>query len=119
MKKSDIKKLDACSRERCKEEYGDRCVICGQSGNINIHHYIGRRMRSCRWYIPNLVPLCPKHHTLGLWSAHQNPEYFRIAMIDRRGKQWLEDLTNQSNKTFKGTYEDVLAYLKGEKDNYC
>jgi len=118
MKKSEIKKLDTLSRKRCKEEYGVRCLICGRTGYLNIHHYTSRRMRSCRWYIPNLIPLCPKCHTFGLWSAHQNPEWFRKQMLDLRGKKWLDDLVARSNKIYKGSYERVLKYLNGEIEDY-
>lgn len=63
--------------------------------------------------------LCPEHHTFGLWSAHQNPEYFRSQMLDIRGNKWLKDLTKQSSKTFKGNFETVKKYLEGELKNYC
>jgi len=116
MKKTDIKKLDKLVAKMCKEEAKFQCELCGKSGDecqLHPHHYIGRRNRALRWYLPNLIVLCASHHTMGLWSAHQNPEWFRGEMLNRRGKEWLKDITQKARLQFRGTYQEVLGYLEG------
>lgn len=117
MTKKETNKLDKLWRQAVKDHYGEGCLICNKKEGLNIHHYIGRRNRATRWYIPNGCSLCPYHHTFSIWSAHQNPEWFRKEMLDRRGTKWMKELERQSNKIFKGTYQDVLDHLEG-KDSY-
>ncbi len=117
MTKSETNKLDKLAREKARENYGKRCIICGNE-NVNIHHLEGRRIKSCRWYLPNLVPLCALHHTFGTFSAHQSPLRFYKAMLDLVGQKYLDDVQKQSLKIFKGTYQTVLDYLEGKIKNY-
>ncbi len=122
MTKQQIKKLDIIWAKKVKENASFRCEIEGGGESVcslNSHHYIGRRNRSTRWYIPNGVCLSSLRHTFGTQSAHQDPEYFRKCMIDLRGQAWLDDIIKQSNKIFKGSYEDVLEYLNGNSENYA
>lgn len=95
----------------------DRCTICGKPGN-NPHHYITRRNRAIRWYLPAGICLCPLHHTLGTKSAHKDPEWFRSQMLDIRGRKWLDDVVQQSNKICKANYQTVKDYLDGKRENY-
>lgn len=111
MSKSEIKRLDKLWREKALEFWGDTCEICDKP-NPNVHHYIGRRNRAVRWYIPNSVPLCPLHHVFGTQSAHQDPEWFRTIMLNIRGEKWLRELVKESNKISKKSYEEVLKYLE-------
>lgn len=117
MKKKEINKLDKIWKEKIKEH--GKCEIDGISNcQIHAHHYIGRRNRATRWYLPNGFCLSALRHTMGVQSAHENPEWFRNEALNKRGQEWLDDIIKQSNKMFKGTYEEVLAYLNGETDNY-
>lgn len=121
MTKSEIKKLDKLWKEKLFEDMDFKCELTGlQKGQIQLHphHYIGRRNRATRWYLPNGVCLSASKHTMSIWSAHQNPEWFRSQMLDLRGQKWLNDLQNQSNKVFKGTYDQVKDYLEGKTKNY-
>lgn len=121
MTKSQTHKLDLLWAKKVKENAGFRCEIDGTNENccqLNSHHYIGRRNRATRWYIPNGICLSAVRHTFGIQSAHQDPEYFRKEMLDRRGKKWLNDIILQSNKVCKVSYETVLNYLNGNSENY-
>jgi len=118
MKKTEIKKADKEWSLQVRKR--GKCELCGKSGEmcqLHPHHYVGRKNRATRWYLPNGICLCASHHTMGIRSAHQDPEWFRGEILKVRGKDWLKDIVNQSNKVFKGTYEQVIAHLTGE-DNY-
>ncbi len=122
MTKSENKKLLKIWGEKVFENAGNKCEITDTTADncqLHPHHYFGRRNRATKYYIPNVVCLSAVRHTLGVMSAHENPEWFRKEMLDIRGDKWLTDLIKQSNKVFKGTYQDVLDYLEGKKENYC
>jgi hypothetical protein len=112
------KQLDTIWSKKVKELAGGRCVICGETNYLNAHHYIGRQNKATRWYIPNGIAVCPKHHTFDVKSAHGNPEWFREVMLNARGKEWLDDIVLQSNKTFLKDFDKVDSYLKEELKNY-
>jgi len=119
MTKKNIKKLDALWSAHVKAEAGYKCELCGKNANecqLHGHHFIGRRNRATRWFLPNGIALCASHHTLSIWSAHENPEWFRSQMLDIRGMKWLKELITQSNKIFKGTMKEVLEHYAGKKD---
>lgn len=121
MKKSETKKLDDIWRVKIKENAGHKCEIDGTLANacqLHSHHFIGRRNKATRWYLPNGVCLSALRHKLSVWSAHENPEYFRKEMLDIRGQKWLNDLTRRANMTFKGSFQSVKDYLDGKTDNY-
>lgn len=121
MKRGEIKKLDKLWGKLVKEEAKFKCEICQKSGDecqLHPHHQIGRRHRSLRWWLPNGVCLCASHHTMGLWSAHENPEWYRTQMLDIRGLEWLRELQKRANLPFKGTYQQVLDYLEGRSEDY-
>jgi len=121
MTKKEIKKLDDIWRVLVKKDANYRCEISGQTKDqcqLHSHHFIGRANRATRWYLPNGVCLSASCHKLSLWSAHENPEWFRAQMLDRRGDKWRKDVVRQSTKTFKGTYRQVLDYLEGRSKNY-
>lgn len=122
MTKNEIKKLDNLWRKKVIEYYGVNCTIqeCYKSleKGINTHHFIGRRNRALRWYIPNGIPLCPGCHTFKAQSAHQDSPWFTDYMRSFRGDDWHKDLTGRRNTIFKGTYEQVYKYLIGEAETY-
>lgn len=120
MTNSEIRKLDKIWRDKVKEDANYRCEIDGTTDCVlNSHHYIGRRNRSTRWYLPNGICLSVARHKFSTKSAHEDPEYFRKMMLEIRGKKWLKDIYKQSNKPCKATYEEVLKYLNGDSNNYC
>ena len=121
MKKNEITKLDTLWAKIVKEEADYRCEISGlQKGQcqLNSHHFIGRRYRSLRWWLPNGVCLSASSHTLSCWSAHENPEWFRKEMLDLRGQKWLNELKVRANKIYKGDYQTVKDYLDDKREDY-
>lgn len=121
MKRSEIKKLDKLWSKKVKEDAGFRCEVCGKSNDecqLHPHHFWGRRIRATRWLLENGICLCASHHTMGLQSAHESPAWFIKYMRDLRGEEWYKSLEIQSNQKFKGTYQQVLDYLNGDKENY-
>ena len=106
------KVMDKLWRSKCIEYYGDACQICGDRTRTNLHHIIGRRNLAVRWYVPNGVPLCSKHHVYDIKSAHQDPVWFRDQMIQYRGVGWEKDLREQSNEIFDKDYGGVKNYLE-------
>jgi len=118
MKKTEIKKLDKEWSLQIRSL--GHCEYCGKQGDecqLHPHHYVGRRNRATRWYLPNGICLCASHHTLAVKSAHGDPEWFRGEMLKLRGKDWLNEIVAQSNKIFKGTFEQVQSHLEGD-NNY-
>ena len=122
MTKGEIKKLDKIWSAKVKEDALYRCEITGKKGDecqLHPHHFITRKNRSTRWYLPNGICLSAGKHTMEVVSAHGHPEWFRKQMLDIRGDKWLKDVVRQANKVFKGTYKEVLDYLEGKTNNYC
>lgn len=46
-------------RERCLEEHGEQCEICGTSVSVEVHHIDGDGSNND---LDNLVPICRDHH---------------------------------------------------------
>jgi hypothetical protein len=112
LKKTEIKKLDRKWSAIVRAK--GYCEWCGKTQYLNAHHYIGRRNRNVRWYVPNGVCLCAGCHTFKATSAHQHPEMFREFILDERGLGWLDDLIAKARidcLASKQIYEDVLKEL--------
>ena len=121
MTKAEIKKLDKLWAVRIKYDVNYECELTGENRamcQLHSHHFIGRRYRSLRWWLPNGVCLSASKHIMSIWSAHENPEWFRKQMLDLRGKKWLNSLNKRSNLIFKGTFQQVKDYLDGKTEDY-
>ncbi len=118
MTKSQVKTLDALWSEKVKELADFKCEICGKKNNLNSHHYIGRRSRITRWWLPNGICLCSGHHKLDLQSAHEHPDWFKKEMIIIRGNIWNKELNNRWNRYCKAEYKTIKEYLTGEIYEY-
>jgi len=121
MKRKDKNKLDKLASEKCKDNAGWKCEVCGKTKDqvqLHCHHVIGRRHFSLRWHLDNLTCLCASHHTLGLRSAHEHPIWFRKEMIGIRGQDWLDEIEKRSQTIWKGTFQQVKDYLDDIKGDY-
>lgn len=111
------RKFDKLWREAAIEKNGAHCEYCGSAYGLNVHHIIGRRNYSTRWYLPNAIVLCSKHHTFDTdFSAHQNPLEFHEWLLKKRGRAWLKDLMERKNqvwRNWKQYLEDIEKHLKG------
>lgn len=116
--KSLTRRFDKMWREICLEKARYCCEYCGDDKGLNVHHIIGRRNYSTRWYVPNGIVLCAKHHTFDSdFSAHQAPLSFHIWLMEKRGQEWHDDLMNQKNKVWRNwklKLEEIENYLKGQ-----
>ncbi len=73
--------LDKLWRSVNKLDYCEICATLPVEQRINYtqihpHHIIGRGHHITRWDLLNRIWLCPTHHTLGRYSAHQNALWF-------------------------------------------
>lgn len=90
------------------------CVISGMKATV-VHHFIGRRNKATRWYLPNAVPLTHEHHL----HAHAHPLGFEKYMIQKRGYKWYDNLRKQANKIAKNIqYQNVIDHLSGKREHY-
>ncbi len=97
-KKGLDKKLLKEWRDKCLERDNYKCVYCGKTETLNVHHILGRRARSTRYDIDNGITLCALHHTFGSqFSAHQTPTLFTEWLIKMHGQEWLDDLHKRFN----------------------
>ena len=110
MTKLETKKLDKLVRELINERDNHTCQYCGGPGN-NVHHLIGRRNRSVRWYPDNLILLCSGCHTFRTESFHQDPmtttAWFVAHYPDRYAR-----VMERKNKILKQSYEEVCSEIE-------
>lgn len=111
MTKGEINKLDKKFREVINERDMGRCVFCGGKGN-NVHHIVGRRNRSVRWYADNGLLLCPGCHTFRTNSFHQDP-MGTMAWFEETYPERYAAINARKNLILKQTYEEVMEELYG------
>jgi len=100
----------------CKCEYPDCNINYTQ---LHPHHLFSRRHASLRYEIRNGVALCSVHHSLGSFSAHNDPTFKdRLVACGVRPLELFEELSRQRNRIQKNTtawkqecYEKLKAYL--------
>jgi len=94
---------------RC--EYPDCSVRTTQ---LHPHHFYSRRHAAIRYDVDNGICLCPVHHTLGSFSAHQDPDFKdRIIGMGVRSQDWNDNLRLKRNMIVKNNqaFKDA-AYKK-------
>lgn len=120
LKQQKKKKKNLCDRlwiEAVKKAYGLQCLYPNcKSLKINIHHIIGRRNKNTRWYVPNGIPLCSKHHVFDQDSAHQNPLLFDEILLEQRGENWKSNLLTKSAQAWDKDYDRIIADLEKLKN---
>lgn len=105
MTKPEWRKLDKLAAQKCKDDAGWRCEVCGRDGVMHWHHYFSRRHTSTRWILPNLLCVCPACHKMSPWSFHEHPEWGRQKFIDLRGEDYLKKLESLTHKINKFDFE--------------
>ena len=102
MKKELINKLDDAWSKRIRQ-YG-RCEVCGKTNRLNAHHFYSRSIRVLRWDIDNGFCLCVGCHVFSPnFSAHKTPAEFFEWAVEKRGREWYDDL-----KTKKNTIKKII-----------
>lgn len=56
--------LWAKARKECLIAYGNKCFLCGATGELHVHHWMYTRTQrpDLKYDQSNLVPLCPRCH---------------------------------------------------------
>lgn len=87
---------DKCDKLYPQLRFGRCCALCQSMWRITpadcIHHIIHRGNPMMRFYLPNLIPLCNKHHQMIHNGEINEP-------ISERHR---DHLTQMNNKSFKG-----------------
>ena len=100
----------------CKERANFRCEYpdCDvRSSQLHPHHFYSRRNASIRYDPDNIIVLCPIHHTLGSFSAHNDPDFKdRIIATCVRSQDWNEKLRLKRNLIVKNNQAFKDAALK-------
>ena len=89
-KKTLAKEMDEIWKKKVKDRDDWRCQICGkkvEGRSCHAHHILPRQLKGLRWDTNNGITLCPYHHKLGLWSAHQNAIWFYGWMNENKKQQ--------------------------------
>lgn len=99
------------------------CEYCGiskESTRLNVHHVISRRNYSVKFYIPNAVVLCAKHHLFSSdFSAHQNSIEFARWILEKRGEAWYNDLLKHKQliwHNWKLHIDEIREHLQEEQN---
>lgn len=112
------KKLDDAWSLLVKIVAGYKCEYCGKTSPLNSHHVYSRSKLSTRWFIDNGVCLCVGHHTFSsTFSAHKTPTEFTEWIIDKKGREWYDNLRLMANKTMKlhlHEKQEILEFLQSE-----
>lgn len=86
--KREIKQLDLYWQKSVRERDGNKCVICGSTEKLNVHHIIPRENAFFRHEQANGIVLCVLHHRFSFEiSPHQAPFNFFNWMQDNREEQ--------------------------------
>jgi len=87
--KRERNKADKLWREKVKERFAGKCVVCGATQYVQCHHLLPRELAEWRVELENGILLCASHHKYSrLLSAHKNPVAFAVWMMDNRLEQW-------------------------------
>lgn len=95
-----------------REKRGNKCEICGKTGNTQCHHFIPKsRCLRLRFDPENIIVLCFScHHRFHYTGDPRIPE----AIIEKRGRGWWEYLAEKSKEQNRSFYS--LAWIKGEQE---
>lgn len=95
---------DVCKeRANYKCEYPDCDINYHQ---VHAHHFFSRRHTSIRYDYENSICLCPVHHTMGSFSAHNDPSFKdRILACGVRSMDWYDRLTEKRNRIIKNNQD--------------
>lgn len=116
-----VKQLDKLWSQAVKVRVNYQCEVSGLSKHqckLNSHHIVGKRNFTLRWDIRNGVCLSSKSHTLSRQSAHQDPEWFREWLLEKRKEdfEYLESkknvITKRNAQDRKEIAKELRAYIK-------
>ena len=119
--KSDTRKVQDSLWEHCKRiiraKYGNTCYTCGKMGlegsNWHTGHFIPNSVGGAllRYNLNNLRPQCYSCNI----NSGGNGSAFYLALLNREGQQYIDDLFALKNKTVKAS--DHFIQLLAEYEN--
>lgn len=113
MKTALVKKLDKAWSEKVRE-FG-MCEFCKKTTRLNAHHFYSRSIRAVRWDVLNGFCLCVGCHVFSSkFSAHKTPAEFVDWALEKRGRQWYDDLKIRKNTIVKfidSDYNSIVAKM--------
>ena len=92
------------------------CEYCGSGYDCSPHHIFGRRNRSTRWDLDDLIYLCSHHHTGDTYSAHQSKEFTTVWIKNYIGEEKYFALEQKSNQIKKWTKQEKKELAKKLKE---
>jgi hypothetical protein len=107
-----------------KKKAGDKCEYpgCTKTTHLNAHHYYSRRNAATRYDVLNGICLCSYHHSLGMESAHKDPNFKDVLISNGvRTITWHETITARKNTIVKNNQffkESWKITLKMELEGY-
>ena len=88
-----------------------RCLVCGRPAYCG-HHFINKASSNAlRYYLPNMIPICIKHHLL----VHSQPSLVDPVISFKKGEAWFKDLMREKRKTVRTNnqfYSDAIEKYK-------
>lgn len=81
------------------------CLLTGEPTEVAHHHIHKSQSSSCRYYLPNLIPLTHKAHQ----ALHHNESYYASKIVQIRGIEWFEDIERKKHELVK---TDVHFYME-------
>jgi 5-methylcytosine-specific restriction endonuclease McrA len=111
-------KADALLQKYIREKHnGELCWRCGEKYVTVGHHFIYKaQSNSCRYYLPNIIPLCRDCHRY----AHTWQNLFAKQMALKLGQSWSDDIDAVAKQKEKFTLDwiqtklEILETLKKE-----
>ena len=117
-------KLDIAWSRLVKLRANMKCEIenCTHKPTLNSHHIFSRKNASTRWDLENGLCLCIGHHTMSSkFSAHGNPIAFTYWLEERKGRDFIDELSVKAHSTKKWAKfekEELLIELNNEIKGY-
>lgn len=99
MTKYEETNLDNLYRDILYLIHDRRCFVCGVQGDHDPHHIVHRANLSTRWYIPNGILLCRKHHIIEhasggcvdeLSTLYGDEYLFHLARVSHETSRYIE-----------------------------
>lgn len=116
------KKLLSYWRQACLERAGHKCEYpdCTvHAHQLHAHHLYSRRHVALRYDLDNAICLCAVHHTMGSFSAHNDPDFKNLIVATGvRTEELFDKLRAKRHKVQKNTadfklecYDRLKPYL--------
>lgn len=112
-------KLDTLWRKAEGVTYCEICNSLPREQRVNYtqlhsHHIIPRTHRATRFSLENRIFLCPSHHSLGGYSAHNHPVWFTEWLKKNKPDtyRWVLDHQFENKKWTLDELENIIKELE-------